>query len=172
MALHLKLKPDEIRYLQEYWGPKEAQFIQLYTSRYPNWGAYLNQRSESLHPSTTDILNKQLSLEAASRRLSKTIQARLRELSVQESQSASKLPCTLDRRAFLLLADTVSIYAINKIAPEWETTKDEINKATHQSQAACVSCELLVRYGLPCKHYLASLCQDGVPIPRLMVHPR
>ena len=116
--LHLKLRPDEIRYLQEYWGPKETQFIRVYTCKYPNLGAHSNQRSESLHPGTTDILNKQLSLEAASRRLGKTVQARLRELSVQEAQSAGKLPRTLDRRAFVLLADTISIYAINKISTE------------------------------------------------------
>ena len=171
-ALHLKLRPDEIRYLQEYWGPKEPQFVRVYTCQYPNLGAHSNQRSESLHPGTTDILNKQLSLEAASRRLSKTVQARLRELSVQESQSAGKLPRTLDQRAFLLLADTISFYAINKISPEWEIIKDEINRATHQFKAACSSCELLVRYGLPCKHYLAGPCQDGAPIPRSMIHPR
>ena len=170
--LHLKLRPDEIRYLQEYWGPKETQFIRVYTCKYPNLGAHSNQRSESLHPGTTDILNKQLSLEAASRRLGKTVQARLRELSVQEAQSAGKLPRTLDRRAFVLLADTISIYAINKISTEWEIIKDEINRASHQSKAACSSCELLIRYGLPCKHYLASPCQDGAPIPRSMIHPR
>jgi hypothetical protein len=71
--IYLKLRLDEINYLREYWGSKEKQFLRIYTQTYPNLGAHSNQRSESLHLGTTDILNKQLSLKAASRRLKKTI---------------------------------------------------------------------------------------------------
>jgi hypothetical protein len=91
----LKLRPDEIKYLRNYWGPKETQFLHIYTRKYPNLNAHSNQRSESLHPGTTDDLNKQLSMEEASRRLSKTIQSKLRQLS-EEVQSGSKLPRMLD----------------------------------------------------------------------------
>lgn len=134
-------------------------------------GAYSNQRSESLHPGTTDILNKQLSLEAASRRLGKTIQSKLRELTVEETESGGKLPYTLDQRAFVLLADTVSFEAISKISPEWETTKEELLKGSLYPKTAC-SCELLIRFGLPCRHYLALPCQNGAPIPQSLIHPR
>ena len=116
--IHSKLRPAEIAYLTEYWGPKETQFLRIYTRTYPNLGAHSNQRSESLHPGTTDILNKQLSLEEASRRLGKTIQSKLRQLAAEEAQNGGKLPRTLDQRAFVLLADTISFYAISKISPE------------------------------------------------------
>lgn len=64
--IHSKLKPDEIKYLRDYWGPKETQFLRICTRKYPNLGAHSNQRSESLQPGTTDILNKQLSMEETS----------------------------------------------------------------------------------------------------------
>ena len=33
-------------------------------------------------------------------------------------------------------------------------------------------CELLLRWGLPCKHYLQQIYHNGQPIPRSLVHPR
>jgi hypothetical protein len=66
-AIYAKLRPGEISYLRDYWGPKETQFLRIYTRQYPSLGAHSNQRSESLHPGTIDILNKQLSMEEASR---------------------------------------------------------------------------------------------------------
>jgi hypothetical protein len=170
--IYSKLRPDEIDYLREYWGPKEKQFLRIYTRTYPNLGAHSNQRSESLHPGTTDILNKQLSLEAASRRLGKTIQSKLRELTVEETKSGGKLPRTLDRQAFVLLADTVSFEAISKISSEWEAIKEELLKGSLCPGTLCSCYELLIRFGLPCRHYLALPCQDGAPIPRSLIHPR
>ncbi len=83
--IHSKLRPNEIKYLEYYWGPKEAQFLRIYTRKLPNLGAHSNQRSESLHPGTKDILNKQLSMEEASRRLGTTIQSKLRQLTDEEA---------------------------------------------------------------------------------------
>jgi hypothetical protein len=37
---------------------------------------------------------------------------------------------------------------------------------------SCVSCELLIRFGLPCRHYLRQACLNGSPIPRSLLHPR
>jgi len=75
-------------------------------------------------------------------------------------------------QAFVLLADTISFFAIFKISPEWEATKDGINKGTLRPELPCAQCELIVRFGLPCKHYLALPFQDGSPIPRSLIHPR
>src|SRR5207248_10998319 len=33
-------------------------------------------------------------------------------------------------------------------------------------------CQLLLRYSLPCKHYLLRACQTGIPLPKSLVHPR
>ena len=171
--IHAKLRPDEIKYLNDFWGPRERQFLRIFTRQHPNLGAHSNQRSESLHPGTKDILNKQLSLEEASRRLGRTVQSKMRQLSEEETQSSGKLPRTLDLKAFALLADTISFYAISKLSPEWEITKKELNEGSLRPEASpCSQCELILRYGLPCKHFLAMPYEDGAPIPRSLVHPR
>ncbi|ERF72882.1 hypothetical protein EPUS_08495 [Endocarpon pusillum Z07020] len=88
-AIHSKLRPDKIQYLNKYWGPKESQFLRIHTRKHPNLGAHSNQRSESLHPGTKDILNKQLNMEEATRRLGVTVKSKLRQLSEQEAQNGS-----------------------------------------------------------------------------------
>jgi hypothetical protein len=111
-------------------------------------------------------------MEEASRQLGKTIQSKLKQLSEEEARNGGKLPRTLDLRAFALLADTISLFAISKISSEWEATKDEMNTGVLRPEAACSQCELIIRYGLPCKHYLALPFQAGAPIPQSLVHPR
>ena len=171
--IHSKLKQSEISYLTDYWGPREAQFLRIYTRRFPNLGSHSNQRSESIHPVTTRILNKNLSMEEATRRLSETLKAKLRELDEIEASTGSKLPRTLDRKAFQWLADTVTFTAIAKISVEWEATKTAFqNGLLLPTTTPCTDCELLVRFGLPCKHYLIRACVEGSPIPRSLLHPR
>jgi hypothetical protein len=93
------------------------------------------------------------------------VQSKLKQLSEEKAESSGKLSRTLDRRAFILLADTISFYAILKISSEWEVTKDEINKGTLRLSIFFYShCELIVRFELPCKHYLAQPCHDGALI--------
>jgi hypothetical protein len=111
-------------------------------------------------------------MEEAGRRLGRTIQSKLKQLSEEEARNGSKLPRTLDSQAFILLADTVSFFAILKIPSVWEATKDEMNTGVLRPKAACSQCELVIRFGLPCKHYLALPFQDGAPIPRSLLHPR
>jgi len=118
LKLHTKLKDDEIEYLKSYWGPRETRFLRLYTRTYPNLGAHANQRSESIHPVTTQILNRNLSIEEATKRLGETIKAKFRELAEAEATTGSKLPRLIDLQAFKWLANTVTYQAIDRLAPE------------------------------------------------------
>lgn len=171
--IHAKLRPQEVNYLEEFWRPKERQFLRVYTRKYPNLGAFSNQRSESIHPVTKQILHKHLSLEEASRRLGETLQSKFRELAAEEAESGSKLPRTLDQGPFRYLSDTITFYAINKISSEWEDTKKGLSDGTlRPTTSPCSTCELLIRFGLPCRHYLVAPCHDGIPIPRSLFHPR
>ena len=171
--LHSQLKKVDIEYLTTYWGPKETRFLRLYTRTYPNLGAHSNQRSESIHPVTTKILNKNLSIEEATRRLGDTVKAKLRELDEAEATTGRKLPRLTDLRAFGWLADTVTYQAIDRLASEWEVTKLACQDGSLQTLLEpCTSCELVVRFGLPCKHHLRQVCLEGSPIPRSLLHPR
>jgi len=77
-----------------------------------------NQCSKSIHPVTTQILNKNLSIEEASRRLGDTIKAKFQELKEVEASTGSKLPQTLDQKAFQWLEDTVTYEAYKRLAVE------------------------------------------------------
>ena len=84
------------------------------------------------------------------------------------------MPRTLDRRAFIQLTDTVTTYAIENIAREWESTKqavdqDELSATVEREHCQC---EILLRYSLPCRHYLQDVYRNGQPIPRSLIHPR
>lgn len=92
--------------------------MRIYIQTYLNLGAHLNQHSESLYLGTTDILNKQLSLKAASYQLGKIILSKLKELTVKKTESGGKLPRTFNQQAFVFLADTVSFKAILKTFSE------------------------------------------------------
>ena len=56
--IHLKLRLDDVQYLNEYWGFKKSQFLRIYTYKYSNLNVHSNQYFESLHLDTKDILNK------------------------------------------------------------------------------------------------------------------
>jgi hypothetical protein len=60
---------------------------------------------------------------------------------------------------------------VELIASEWEDTKVQVDQDLLYSIPSC-QCELLLRYGLPCRHYLQEIYRNGVPIPRSLCHPR
>jgi len=112
-------------------------------------------------------------MEEAARRLGETIKAKFRELNEEESYTGNKLPRTLDLHAFSWLADTVTFQAIQRLSTEWQTTKSGCQDGSLQAMSdICTSCEILLRFGLPCKHYLRQICLNGSPIPRSLLHPR
>ena len=47
-----------------------------------------------------------------------------------------------------------------------------MSKGSLRSKLSCSECELLIRFGLPCKHYLVQSFEDGASIPRSLIHPR
>jgi hypothetical protein len=50
----------------------------------------------------------------------------------------------------------------------WKRYTNKLNNLALQN----CRCELLHRFGLPCKHYLLRAFRQGQPIPRSLVHPR
>src|SRR5947209_8988502 len=78
---------SEKSYMIEHWIPREHHFNTSYTKTSPNLGCNSNQRAESTHPVTTTLLNHQLSLAEAVRRLSKGIPMLLRDLDEEEPKA-------------------------------------------------------------------------------------
>ena len=63
----------------------------------------------------------------------------------------------------------VTIWALEKINPEWIAAKE---LATQPITAGSCDCDIYIRYELPCRHYLLRACRQGFPIPLSLLHPR
>jgi len=160
-------------FMRKHWLPKEEAFVTLYTSKDPNLSCNSNQRAESTHPVTITLLNHQLSLAEATRRLVKGIKLLLEDLAELESESYGPSLAILDLRPFKSVIDQVTKYALQKVAGDWEICKQAVSAGTANLLALeeC-RCELPLRYSLPCKHHLLYACEAGLPIPRSLFHPR
>jgi hypothetical protein len=62
---------------------------------------------------------------------------------------------------------------MEKVAKDWETCKQAVSSGTSEDIAneQC-SCELLLRFSLPCKHHLLQAAQTGQSLPVSLFHPR
>jgi len=103
----------------------------------------------------------QLSLAEAVRRLNRGITTLLQDLEKVESESYGVLPRTFDLGVYTLLAGQITRL---ELAVSTGTTENIANEDC--------SCELLLRYSLPCKHHLLLAAQTGKPIPKSLFHPR
>jgi len=70
---------------------------------------------------------------------------------------------------FKHLVGGISIFALNKLCPEWLITWEAY---TNNTDLGPCECEPLLAYSLLCRHYLLRACQQGNPIPRSLIHSR
>jgi hypothetical protein len=105
--------------------------------------------------------------------LNRGITTLLQDLDVLESESHGALRRNSDLHAYSLLTDQVTRFAMEKIAEDWEACKQAVSTGTTEiiANQQC-SCELLLRFSLPCKHYLLQAAQAGQPLPKSLFHPR
>jgi hypothetical protein len=113
-----KMKISEQDFVFKHWKLKETQFVTVYTKTSPNLSCNSTQRAESTHPVTTTLLNHQLSLREAVRRLSCRIMTLLQDLDVLKSESYQAFPKNLDLHAFNMVSSQITKFAIEKIAED------------------------------------------------------
>jgi hypothetical protein len=167
------LKPEHKHYILEHWQKLETRVIHCYTKFYPNLGSTSSQRAESYHDSVREMTNGQLSLEAATKRLISKVLSVLKEIEIDEERSLRGYPRLLqaDSRAFANLKCTITIYAAQMIEPQWKELRQALTTNESIEESPC-RCQVLLRFGLPCKHVLKRAFDTGEPIPRSLVHPR
>ena len=78
----------------------------------------------------------------------------------------------MNQPAFRYLIGQVSLEALNRIQPEWEELKPFVANLHNLINLGPCECEILLRFHLPCKHYLLRAAQTGQAIPRSLIHPR
>jgi hypothetical protein len=167
------LRPEHKYYILKHWQELETRVIHYYTKFYPNLGSTSSQRVEGYHDSVREMTNGQLSLEAATKRLISKILSILKEIDIDEELSLRSYPRLLqaDSRAFINLKCTITIYAAQMIEPQWKELRQGLAANENIEDSPC-RCQILLRFGLPCKHVLKRAFDTGEPIPRSLIYPR
>ncbi len=79
----------------------------------------------------------------------------------------------MDRTAFQILGSRTTHQALGFLIPEWETTQSSYADFEQPIEPGCSSaCELPVRWGLPCQHWIHPAISEAVPLPLSLVHPQ
>src|SRR5437764_1047237 len=172
-ALLAVMRPHDRWYILTEWEPKEESFIWCYTKSYPNLGSTSSQRGESYHPIVKEITNGQLSFEESGKNLALKVLSILKDVAIDEAPSSRGYNqlTQLYRSAFKHLIVSITNYALKKIKKEWHSLKLSLQADQDFDLGAC-RCELLLRFGLPCKHHLLRAYRVGMAIPKSLVHPR
>jgi MULE transposase domain len=170
------LQPRDHHYIEDHWGALETRLIHCYTKLLPNLGSTSSQRGECYHPIIKKTLNGKISVEESAKRIMKNVKTILVELERSENLAMTKYPRLLqvDNWAFSLLKCRITFYAAEKIEEEWNAMKHEIEASEDHSINGVLPCQcyILLRFGLPCRHYLQRSLFSGEAIPRSLVHPR
>ena len=175
--LSAQLHLAEQLYMKENWLPKERLVVTCFVALHPNLGAVTTQRNESMHPVIKAILNTQVSLETAFNNIRSELRRMHHLIREKEEESRIKRPRAVDFMAFQLLIGRVTIWAMERINPEWVAavaTAERIRKREEKIFEGPCRCEVIVRFGLPCKHFhhLLRAAIESFPIPITLLHPR
>ena len=162
--------------MEENWLPKERLVVTCFVSLHPNLGAMTTLRNESVHPVIKAILNPQVSLETALKGIRSELRRMHRLIREKEEESRTKWPRGVDFMAFQLLIGRVTIFAMEKINPEWVAAvenAERIREGTERIIERPCRCEVVVRFGLPCRHFhhLPRAAIESFPIPITPIHP-
>lgn len=151
----------------------EQAVLYCYTRMYPNLLARSTQRNEGMHPILKAVLNPQMPLEQSVRAMQAELKRWYREIREAENRSRVDRPRSIDFQAFSEWFGFMTIWAIEKVNPEWVATKQlaEIVRQEGMRDWVC-NCEIWVGLLLPCRHTMLRACLEGMPLPRSLAHPR
>lgn len=179
-----EFRESERVYLRKNWEVKERQFVRAHTRQYPNLGCNSTQRNEGYHVVVKESLNRQLPLQTSCQRLAESLKKLTQRITCEEDRSRADVPRLLDRAAFQHLIGRVPHYVLSLLAPEWEAAKvlrwrqnGDLEKEREALSAlkrpGCpFSCDLPLRYSLPCRHWLYEAVSRSWAIPFTLLHPR
>jgi hypothetical protein len=180
--LRAELYEEEQVYLDNEYQPKEPQICEAYIKTYRNLGIASTQRSEGYHPVIKAVTHRTKPLADAVRAIRDLANSLAENYDKRVNNDRRNLPRLLDKQAFRSIASLLTHSALNKTSIEWEATKkigaqiedgDESLKEQFEGSKECkLACELPVRWGLPCRHWLYQYYKTGALIPLSLFHPR
>ena len=185
-----RLDPEDREYLISQYQPQETIFLRAYTRTYRNLGCDSTQRNAECYPITKRTLYQDQSI-------SKAI-----EYIVEDLRSALANHCLnvyshcvlVDLTAFRDLGGILTSYCLEKAMREWAAAKilareeaDALEKAVAEWATAITreevatvdgflrctwACELPLRYGIPCRHWMYPALIWKCQLPLSLFHPR
>lgn len=179
--LEKELHEEERQYLRSFYRPKEPQFTRVYTRYYKNLGVYSTQRNESYHVVVKQKLNKHLPIHKAVDTIVQKTNKLATEYNKAINEQRKALPRLLDNSAFGECGKLLTHYCLDFVSHEWRVMKNmadeieegKINEFVLDEEEGCqFQCELPIRYGIPCKHWLYQSFIEKTQVPVSLFHPR
>jgi hypothetical protein len=146
-----------------------------------NLGANSTQHNESYHVVVKQKLNKNLSVSAACEAIVIKTKLLAEEYNERINDNRKNNPTLMDLKAFVKARSKLTHYAIDKTMAEWKATKDfadaidsgDEDLFEFEEVIGCLcECELLLRFGLPCKHWMLLFYFCGEPLSLFLFHLR
>ncbi len=180
-ALLKALRPPEAEYLTTFYRPKERAFIYAFTSKLPNLGMNTTQRAESAHVVAKRGLSKNLPLYKAVEKLTERLLQLDKDYDARINQERVVYPRLLDRDFFYLCLHRITHYALNLSMEELIKAKElldtlekrgDLYDSFEPSVGCRLECSLPLRFGIPCRCWMAYFYSRDLPIPLNLFHPR
>jgi hypothetical protein len=146
----------------------------------PNLGVNSTQRNESYHVVVKQKLNKNLSVSTACEAIVAKTKLLAEEYNERINNNRKNNPTLMDLKAFAKARSKLTHYAIDKTMAEWRATKDfgdlmdsgDEGPFKFDKAIGCqCKCELPLRFGLPCKHWMLPFYLSGEPLSLSLFHP-
>ena len=178
--LILRLHDDEKEYLVEYYQPKEPSFARAYTSRLSNLGIHSTQRNEKYHDVASVGLSKNIPVARAIELISERIKKLPKEYDARINKERISFPRLIDKEFFQLCIRRFTHYCLKMAMVELAQAKlmlDELEKAEKafkfDTEIGCqLFCQLPLRFGIPCKCWMAYFYSNDLPLPPNLFDPR
>jgi hypothetical protein len=113
------MRPGERTYINTHWRPKERQVIRCYTSLNPNLNYFSSQRDEGMHPIVKTVLNHQIRLDEAVRRLNEEMTMALKRLQEAEQNDKARNRRVLKQNSWYLVREVVASWALKTVESQW-----------------------------------------------------
>jgi MULE transposase domain len=168
-AMKAAMKPADQEYIDRHWRPKERQVIRAFTALNANLNCFSSQRDEGQHPVVKTVLNPQLRLDEAVRRLAIEMTLAVERLFEAEQIDKLKNRRMLEANVWYQVRENVASWSLLTCEKQWSLLARF--KLAGQPLDEC-HCTMNQRFGLPCLHDLEHAWDEGIPLPLSLIHSR
>lgn len=156
-----------INYIENTWLPFKEMFVSAWSDNYLHLGCKASSRVEGAHSLMKKYLQASTgNLKIVHERICSMIDQQISEYQTKMATELTTIPLSVNSTIFGLIFNKVSHFAIRKIHEEYVKFK----KATPDNPLGPCPCTMISTMGLPCKHVLETMEQNGELITLESIH--